>query len=149
MTWLSHVSSGPVLLRTNYWQTAEARRGLLCLSSTHETVRVLVPPASEHMLTELPPLGTLVELRRGTHEAYASIADFRAGIRTPFETYRLTWLSDPPHVIEIDLRQSDRRWHEDEDGTVAALVWYTAVGQGEEVQERRRELIQIGDVVAS
>jgi len=136
MTFLSITSSGPVIIRTTYWQSSQARSGFLYLSTNHETLRILVPPAAEHVLAKLPPIGTLVELRRGTRNGY--------------ETYRLTWLSDPaaPHVVEIDLRLCDRRWPDDEDGTVAKLIWYTA-GGGYDVQERRRELVQIGDVIAS
>ena len=136
MAFHSITSSGPVITRTTYWQSPEARCGYLYLSTSHETLRILVPPAAEHVLTELPPIGTLVDLRRGTRDGY--------------ETYRLTWLSDPaaPHVIEIDLRLCDRRWPDDEDGTVAMLIWYTA-GDGYDVQERRRELVQIGEVIAS
>jgi hypothetical protein len=136
MVFLSITSSGPVITRTTYWQSPDARSGCLYLSTNHETLRILVPPAAEHVLAELPPIGTLVELHRG--------------MRNGRETYRLIWLNDPvaPYVVEIDLRLCDRRWPDDESGTVAALIWYTA-GEVYDVRERRRELVQIGDVIAS
>lgn len=125
-----------MIIRTTYWQSPQAQSGRLYLSTNQETLRILVPPAAERVLAELPAIGTVVDLRRGTRDGY--------------ETYRLTWLSDPvaPYVVEIDLRLCDRRWPDDEAGTVAKLIWYTA-GDGYDVRERRRELVQIGDVIAS
>lgn len=130
-------SSGPVITRTTYWYSSEARRGCLYLSTNHETLRILVPPVAEHVLAELPPVGTTVDLRRGMCNGY--------------ETYRLSWLHDRGvlHVVEIDLRLCDRRWPEAEDGTVATLIWYTAAEDADAVHERRREQVQIGEVVAS
>lgn len=130
----SITSSGPLITSTTYWYSPEACRGCLHLSSSHETLRILVPRAAEHVLADLPPIGTLVDLQPWK--------------RNGDDLYRLTWRSEPPHVIEIDLRLCDRRWPRDEDGTVAKLIWYTA-GEGYEVRERRCELVQIGDVVAS
>jgi hypothetical protein len=150
MTWISVTSSGPAVTATDYWFSVQADMGHLYLSSWHETLRILVPPKAEHVLAGLPPVGTAVELRRGTRDAYASAADLRQGTRTAYETYRLTWLVAPPHIVEIDLRLSDRRWPSDEDGTVAKLIWYSPVdGDMYGVRERRREVIQIGDVIAS
>lgn len=129
-------SSGPAITRTTYWYSPEAHRGCLYMSTNHETLRILVPPVAEHMLAELPPIGTTADLRLSTRDGY--------------EMYRLTWHRDHRvlHVLEIDLRLCDRRWPDDEDGTVAKLIWYTA-GEADAVYERRRELVQIGEVVAS
>src|SRR5947209_12988485 len=103
----SITSSGPAITRTSYWGSSLAFAGRLYLSTNHETLRMLVPPAAEHVLAELPPIGTAVDLRRGS--------------RNGNETYRLIWQSDPiaPYVVGIDLRLCDRRWQDDEQGTVA------------------------------
>jgi hypothetical protein len=76
---------------------------------------------------------------------------------TPVVSRYLLWLPDdhatptvPPHVVEIDLRESDRRWPSDDDGTIGGLIWYSPVDEDVYgVQERRRARIQIGDVIAS
>jgi hypothetical protein len=137
VSFFSVTSSGPVITRTTYWDSPEARRGCLYISTNHETLRILVPPLAEHVLAGLPPIGTQVDLRLGSRGGY--------------ETYRLIWQSDPssPHVVEIDLRLCGRRWPDAEAGTVAKLIWYTMGEEGDAVQERRRELVQVGDVVAS
>lgn len=135
------VNNGPTITRTSYWRTPHARRrGLLYLSINAGTIRVLVPPPIERkLLSGLPPVGRGVTITRGTWQGRA--------------TYVIQW-DEPadtgldPYSIDIDQEQSDRRWPAAEDGRILPLVWYTPVGVWG-VREARRELVQLGEVVAS
>lgn len=129
-------NDGPAILRTTYWRTEHAKRGLLYLSVNAATLRLLVPPAVQRLLGELPPVGTPCELVRS--------------VLAGRDTYQFAWLDDAisPYVVEIDQQQIDRRWPSAEDGRILSLVWYGQVGVWG-VVEQRRELVQLGEDVAS
>ncbi len=129
-------NDGAAITRTSYWRTEHAKQGLLYLSINAATLRLLVPPAVQRLLRELPPVGTPCELTR-------AVLDGR-------ETYQLAWLDDAesPYVVEIDQRQCDRRWPKADEGRILSLVWYGQVGVWG-VVEQRREQIQLGEDVAS
>lgn len=130
------VNEGPAIVRTSYWRTEHAKRGLLYLSINAATLRLLVPPPVQGLLAELPPVGTPCELVRS--------------VLVGRETYQLAWLDDvdSPYVVEIDQQQCDRGWPTAEEGRVLSLVWYGRVGVWG-VVEQRRERVQLGEDVVS
>ena len=127
-------NDGPAVTRTGYWRTEVARAGFVYLTINDSTLRVLLPPGVELLLEALPPVGTALELSCGTSR-------FK-----PRAIYKLTWLDT--FSIDIDQEQCDRPWPSIEEGRIVTLIWYTQVGE-DGVCERRRELVQLGDVVAS
>jgi hypothetical protein len=122
MAWVSVKNDGPLVVETNYWDLEHAARGLLFFSWNAGALRVLVPPAAERMLEELPPPGT--ECR------YVQAGD-RAG---------LLYLDDPerPYFLDVDIRQCDRRLPPGDHGRRVLLLWY-GKGEGRGTRLLRRE----------
>lgn len=120
------VNDGPRVAQTDYWSTPHARHGLLYLTINAGAIRLLVPNPTAYMLAELPPIGTRATLARGN------------GI------YRLALHDRPadPYVLEIDVRQADRRIPKSDTGRTVPLVWYRQDGR-DGVKEVRRESVQI------
>lgn len=139
-------NDGPAITRTSYWRTPHARAGLLYLSVNAATLRMLVPSKIERALLSptdgLPPVGRTVTLTDNTWQDR--------------ETYVLQW-DEPadsglePYSIDIDREQCDRPITPEDiaiAGRVLPLVWYGQVGVWG-VRVLRRELVQVGEVVAS
>lgn len=125
---ISIANEGPTVVSTTYWATEHAARGLLYASVNAGAVRVLVPPATERLLDDLPPEGT------------------RATIRWRDGRCTITLYDRPsdPYGIEIDERQTDRRPPASDRGRVVPLVWYVQDGT-EGVREVRRDArVRIG-----
>lgn len=121
-------NDGQRVLSTNYWSTPHAARGLLWLSWNAGALRVLIPPAAEHLLQELPPPGTPVTYHQ------------RQATRT------LLYEDDPeqPYAVEVDARQCDRTLPPSDDGKVASLLWYGQEGeQGVRLLREERLTIRI------
>ena len=106
-------NDGPRILSTDYWLTPHAARGLLWFSWNAGALRILVPPATEHLLQELPPPGTpATYYQRQT-------------------TRVLLYEDDPeqPYAIEVDPRQSDRTLPRSDDGRSVGPLWYAQEGE--------------------
>lgn len=104
---------GQRALATDYWTTPQARRGLPWLSWREGTLRVLVPPASERLLGELPPPGTPVTY-----------------VERP-ATRLLVYEDNPerPYAVEVDARQCDHVFLPGDDGRTFPLLWYVRDGE--------------------
>lgn len=127
------VNTGPGIASTNYWSSPAGRGGYLHLSPSAGALRILVPPTVEHLLGNLPKVGTSAE-----------IANDRDSGRP---VYRLVWLDDPTEPIVID-QQGIGDLPRAAVGRVVPLVWYVAAGETG-VMERRREQVRISEVVTS
>lgn len=86
-----------------------------------------MPPSLEHLLPNLPPIGTPAEIAND--------------IDTGRPMYRLAWLDDPADPIVID-QQGRGDLPRSAVGRVVPLIWYTAAGETGMV-ERRREQVRI------
>lgn len=53
MTTLTIDNHGPLIVRTNYWETEYAQRGVLYLSINAGAFRLLVPPGLQNFLSEV------------------------------------------------------------------------------------------------
>lgn len=85
-------NAGPAIRSTNYWQTAHARRGYCYLSGNAGTLRLLVPPATEHALPEMRT-AKHVTIRSSTQRLLDIVFDDG---------------SDAPFVLTIDREMVDR-----------------------------------------
>lgn len=125
------ISEGPAISWTNYWGSDRANAGCPCVSYDQGTLQILLPPASEHVLDQWPPIGTHAELWEDVDEGRPVV--------------RLLWFEEPlrPHQVLVAEEDWFGYFPSVDMGRVVPLVWYTQVGEGG-VAERRRELIQLG-----
>lgn len=126
------VTAGPAITWTNYWASARALAGYPCLAYVAGALQILVPPFGEHVLEQLPAVGSRVEIWEDLGEGCA--------------VYRLLWF-DAELRVQHELLVEEENWFgyypRIDVGRTVPLVWYTQIGEGN-VLERRREQILLG-----
>ena len=104
-------NDGPAIVRTDYWQTEHAQRGLVYLSGNAGVLRLLLPAAVEHMLVEMRG-ATRATIEPSIQTAGCWDVVFEDGTSSPF-------------AIAVDPRQIDRALDR---GRTRLVVW-TETGQ--------------------
>jgi hypothetical protein len=108
------VNEGQRLVETNYWQTENAKRGFMYLTTNAGCIRLLVPPSGEHLLSEMSRKVREVVLTRGRLEKVDDVTEvmFEDGSASPF-------------CMHIDPKQVDRRWVPTDEGKQWRFAIYT------------------------
>jgi hypothetical protein len=112
-------NDGPKLVSTNYWQTENAARGLIYLSTNAGCVRLLLPPARAGVAEVADMTANVAEvvLTRGLFEG-------KYCVEVMFEDR-----SNSPYCIHIDSKQCDRRWIPEDERKQWTFAIYTELGQ--------------------
>ena len=91
------VNRGSAIAETNFWDSEEARRGLIFLSWNAGTARVLIPDAQRHLLREMQTARLVIV----SHGPWI-VMDKRDAMELLFEDD-----SDAPFAVQIVANQCD------------------------------------------
>lgn len=122
------VNDGPRIVRTTYWQTEHARRGLLYVSVNARAFRLLVPDAARVVV----------------HEMQAARANYAIVTRGPWRGQDALEIlledgSDSPYAVHVLAAQCDRLPAPQDAGrTDLRLLVYTPAGLACEFPARYR-----------
>jgi hypothetical protein len=111
-------NDGARLVETNYWQTDNARVGLMFLTTNAGCTRLLVPPSQVHSIPDMTRNVREVVLTRGEWRGTPGCIEvmFEDGSSSPF-------------CLHIDPKQQDRRWLPSNEGKRWRFAIYTEAGK--------------------
>lgn len=111
---------GPLIMRTNYWETELAAGGKLFLSTNAGAFRLLVPPAHESLISEV----------RTSTEVIVSRGPWPAGGQADAVEILFEDGSDEPYSIQLDLRSCDRVPVDEDQGRELIFTCWTRPRRG-------------------
>lgn len=127
-------NNGPLILRTNYWQSSYARAGAVFLSCNAGAWRLLVPPKIAADLLQETRAATEVIFSRGPWPEKGRAE----ALEVMFEDS-----TDAPYTLHVGQEQWDVLLKPEEEGAPLRALIYTAGGLQRELPARYRRVPSI------